>query len=149
MRIFEHTSETWLARPRAEVFEFFADAANLERLTPPWLGFEILTPRPIAMRVGALIDYRLRVHGVPLRWRTEITEWQPPLRFVDEPGTGGLKPYLHVRGRLEALLARPLLYELAAIGETLTVDGMEWFGVRSGGRFFAMMPAARLAELSR
>jgi len=92
--------------------------------------------------------------GQMLTFRTNVGDVvtagpEHALRFVDEPGTGGLKPYLHVRGRLEALLARPLLYELAAIGETLTVDGMEWFGVRSAGRFFAMMPAARLAELSR
>ena len=95
MRIFEHTSETWLARPRAEVFEFLADPANIERLTPPWLGFEILTPRPIAMRVGALIDYRLRVHHIPLRWRTEITAWEPPVSFVDEQLRGPYRLWHH------------------------------------------------------
>lgn len=84
MKNFFFSTELWLPRPRPEVFAFFADAENLEAITPPWLRFEILTPRPITMRPGALIDYRLRVHGIPIRWLTEITEWQPPHRFVDQ-----------------------------------------------------------------
>jgi len=83
MREFTLQTELWLPRPRSEVFPFFAEARNLEILTPPWLKFEVLTPAPIEMRAGALIDYRIRVHGIPIRWRTEITEWQAPCRFVD------------------------------------------------------------------
>ena len=66
-----------------DVFPFFAEARNLEAITPPWLGFRVLTPSPLDMRQGALIRYRLRLHGVPLRWLTRIAVWEPPLRFVD------------------------------------------------------------------
>ena len=83
MSEFTLQTEVWLPRPQSEVFAFFAEARNLEAITPPWLKFEVLTPAPIEMRPGALIDYRIRVHGFPIRWRTEITEWQPPHRFVD------------------------------------------------------------------
>ncbi len=90
MSVRDHRVETrmWLARTRAEVFPFFADAHNLEAITPPWLHFAVLTPAPIAMRAGALIDYRLRLHGVPLDWRTEIAAWEPPHRFVDRQVAG-------------------------------------------------------------
>lgn len=65
------------------VFAFFGEARNLEAITPPFLGFRVLTPDPIAMRAGTLIDYRLRLHRVPLRWRTRIEAWEPGVRFVD------------------------------------------------------------------
>jgi ligand-binding SRPBCC domain-containing protein len=83
MKEYHLAAELWLPRSRDEVFPFFAEARNLEQLTPPFLKFEVLTPDPIAMRAGALIDYRIRVHGLPIRWRTEIVEWDPPHRFVD------------------------------------------------------------------
>ena len=73
----------WVPASLDRVFAFFSDAENLEALTPEWLRFQILTPLPIAMAAGTLIDYRLRWHGIPLRWRTEITDWQPPYRFQD------------------------------------------------------------------
>jgi ligand-binding SRPBCC domain-containing protein len=72
-----------LELPPERAFEFYGNALNLEAITPPWVGFRVLTPGPIEMRPGALIDYRLRLHGVPVRWRTRIAVWEPPLRFVD------------------------------------------------------------------
>ena len=66
------------------VFPFFADAGNLEAITPPFLGFEIVTPRPIEMGVGTLIEYRLKLHGLPISWLTRIEVWEPGVRFVDQ-----------------------------------------------------------------
>lgn len=83
MRIFVLRREQWIPRPIEEVFAFFADAKNLEAITPEWLGFRILSPQPITMREGARIVYRLRWHGLPLRWVTEIAHWESPTRFVD------------------------------------------------------------------
>jgi ligand-binding SRPBCC domain-containing protein len=83
MKEFTLQTELWLPRPRDEVFSFFAEAWNLQAITPPWLNFEVLTPAPIELRAGTLLDYRLRVHGFPVRWRTEIAEWDPPRQFVD------------------------------------------------------------------
>ena len=95
MRIFHLRSSLWLPRPLDDVFDFFADARNLERLTPPWLRFEIVTPGPIAMRPGTPIAYRLKLHGIPLRWDSEIAVWEPPHRFVDVQRRGPYRRWVH------------------------------------------------------
>ena len=83
--------------PRKEVFAFFSHAVNLQKITPPELHFQILTPQPIPMQEGALIDYRLSLFGVPLRWQARILEWEPPVGFIDEQALGpyGLWRHTH------------------------------------------------------
>ena len=95
MKTFTLTNELWLPHQPQDVFPFFADAFNLERLTPPSLGFQVLTPPPIEMRVGTLIDYRVRLRGIPMRWQSEITKWEPPHRFVDEQRRGPYRMWIH------------------------------------------------------
>ena len=93
--------EQWIPRPIDEVFAFFADAGNLEEITPPWLGFRILaiTPGPVAE--GTEIRYRLRLHGIPIFWRTGIRLWQAPRRFVDVQRSGPYQLWHHTH-RFEA-----------------------------------------------
>ena len=69
-------------------FAFYGDSRNLEPLTPPWLHFHLLTPQPLMLAAGALLDYRLRLHGVPIRWQTRIESWEPPHRFLDSQARG-------------------------------------------------------------
>jgi len=87
--------EQRLPGPPEDVFPFFADARNLEAITPPWLGFRVVTDSPIDMRSGASIEYRLKLRGVPLRWRTRIAVWDPPHRFVDVQIAGPYRLWHH------------------------------------------------------
>lgn len=93
---YELETEIVIPCPIMDVFEFFAQPENLETITPPWLNFKIITPGPIVMQAGALIDYQLKLHGIPLRWRTEITEWVPGERFVDTQLKGPYHLWRHL-----------------------------------------------------
>lgn len=83
MRVHVLEREQVLPLPAEQAWEFFRDAYNLEEITPPFLGFEVLTPRPIEMGLGTLVEYRLKLHGIRLRWLTRIEAWEPGRRFVD------------------------------------------------------------------
>ncbi len=113
-------ARTELARPLDEVFDFFANAHNLEALTPPFLRFEILTPDPIILRKGTIIDYRLRLRGIPVRWLSEISAWEPPHRFVDTQLRGPYRWWVHEHR-----------FEAARGGGTLMTDRVE-YGVLGG-----------------
>jgi len=95
LRTFEIERSTLIRRPVDEVFDFFSRAENLEKITPAFLRFKVLSRLPVDMKVGAKIDYRMRIHGFPLRWRSWITVWDPPRRFVDEQVRGPYRLWVH------------------------------------------------------
>ncbi len=98
----DHVLETrvWVGRPRPDVFAFFADPANLARLTPPSLGLRLLGAPP-AMAAGTVLEYRLRWLGVPIRWRAYVREWDPPYRFLDVQLNGPYARWEHRHRFLE------------------------------------------------
>jgi ligand-binding SRPBCC domain-containing protein len=109
------TREQRLPAPPEEVFPFFGDALNLEAITPPWLGFRVVTPEPIEMAAGTLIEYRMKLHALPLRWRTTIAVWDPPRRFVDVQLSGPYTMWHHTHD-----------FESLAVGGTLIRDTVRY-----------------------
>lgn len=118
-----------------EVFSFFADARNLETITPPFLRFKVLTPN-VTMRQGTRIDYRLRLRGLPFAWQSEITAWEPNVRFKDEQRRGPYRYWRHVH----------LFSERA--GGTLVEDGVE-YEVPLGSLFHQWLIAPELMRIFR
>ena len=113
--------EQILEAPVAEAFEFFADAGNLEAITPPLLRFRITTPGPVEMDVGTLIRYRLRLRGVPVSWLTRIEEWDPPRGFVDRQlrGPYGLWHHTHSFEPAEEDGSRTRMVDIVRYGQRL------------------------------
>jgi ligand-binding SRPBCC domain-containing protein len=103
--------EQIIQKPLTEIFEFFAEAGNLERITPPELKFHIITPQPIEIKKGTLIDYTLKLRGIPITWRTEITEWNPPFSFTDTALKSPYKQWIHLH-----------TFETGKRGETIMKD---------------------------
>lgn len=106
--------EVLIPQPVDTVFPFFAQAENLEQITPPWLHFRLTTPPPIEMRSGARIGYRLRVRGFPLRWLTEIESWNPPFSFIDTQLRGPYSLWRHTHTFIERA------------GATLMIDHVDY-----------------------
>ena len=118
MKIHVLEREVLLPRSPAEIFPFFSRAENLDELTPPWLHFNILTELPIEMKEGTFIDYKLRIRMLPIRWRSKITAWEPPHRFVDEQVKGPYRRWVHEHAFIEhekGTLARDRI-EYAVLG---------------------------------
>lgn len=87
--------QVWIFQPIGKVFAFFSEAHNLNAITPQWLNFEILTPAPIKMTLGAIIDYKLLLYGKTIQWQTEITHWEPPGKFIDTQRRGPYRSWIH------------------------------------------------------
>jgi len=137
-----------IPRPLAEVFAFFSDAYNLEAITPPFLRFRILTPRPIAMAPGTLIDYQLQLFGVPFRWRTRVEEFEPGVRFVDVQLEGPYALWRHTH-EFEATAGGTRMRDLVRYALPLGPLGAlahALFVRRTLGRIFAYR-RTRIAEL--
>ncbi len=132
-------SSVVLTHSREDLFEFFSDAFQLEQLTPKWLNFRILTPAPIEIRRGCLIDYSIRLRGIPIRWRTEISSWHPPFSFTDRQLKGPYRLWEHLH-----------TFETVPEG-TLAKDEVRYrvLGGRLINRFFVQKDLERIFEFRR
>jgi len=136
MKTFELISRLKISRNPEEVFPFFADASNLNLLTPEWLSFLIITPPPIMMEERREIDYRLRLHGIPLRWRSRIKVWDPPNLFIDEQVRGPFRYWIHE-------------HHFRGVGQSTIIEDRVSYGVWGGSiidRFIVEPDLRRIFE---
>ena len=131
---FQVHQEQLLSYPIEQVFRFFASPENLNLLTPPWVNFSILSPQSIEMAVGTIIEYRIRLRGVPVTWRSEITEWQPPFAFCD----------VQLRGPYRFWVHRHIFEEKP--GGTLVTDHVD-YGVLGGALVNRLFVAGELKRI--
>ena len=122
MRIYTLRREQWVASPLRRIFPFFAQPENLALITPPSLRFRLLTPPPVGMEKGRIIDYTIRIMGLPVRWRTLITRYEPPRCFVDEQISGPYSFWHHTH-RFESRDGGTLLYDEVRYALPLAVIG--------------------------
>ena len=122
------------AQPLETIFDFFADATKLEVITPPLLKFRVISPGPIEIRKGTTIDYRLRLHGIPITWRSLISDWEPGSMFVDEQLKGPYRVWRHehrfTRDGNETLVEDEVYYEVP----------LSWSGLHLPVHFFLVRP---------
>jgi ligand-binding SRPBCC domain-containing protein len=116
MKIYFLERKQIIPRSRSETFAFFSDAFNLERITPPFLRFRIVTPAPIKMEVGAVIEYRLALFGAPVYWRTLIESWDPEESFVDSQIKGPYALWRHTHSFEEKGPRQTLMRDLVEYG---------------------------------
>ena len=95
MKIYEINTTQFIAKPLEMVFDFFSKPENLEHITPSYLKFNLQTPSPVIMKIGQIIDYKIKLKGIPLRWRSQITSYDPPYHFVDEQIRGPYALWQH------------------------------------------------------
>ena len=95
LKIYELKRRTFIPAPIQDVFSFFSNAEDLNLITPPWLYFKILTPLPVIMKENTQIDYSIKLLGLRMTWKTEITVWQPPNKFIDRQIKGPYRVWEH------------------------------------------------------
>lgn len=131
-------------QPIKKVFNFFSDATNLEVLTPHWLHFKIISSLPIKMGTGTVIEYKLKVKGIPISWRSEILDWNPPFVFVDRQINGPYEMWVHTHRFTDiqngTRVDDEVIYKVPGDGLVEQCFRNRWSIIRLGGYLLQLVP---------